>query len=533
MQLTQMLKLIQQESRKYENYKPVEIKDLNDFIEKKTPKWKSKKLTKFKLESGPEIISYVFRAARNQIVAIVNVQMIKYPANSTWINQLLIYPLMDPEFMEENPMWLANFVNFGELNHLIEDHCQNQNIDISSIGFAMMILPQRHFCRASIESIINPNWKIHLNLADHVILNSNSDLRKFGSSYHIIWKNKDFDGDLQMSPVLKTKMGCSLDLLEKYEKNLNPFMNLEMRESFQKLLDMRNFYQNLPKLQTKLKRYKLLRKIIWLKFFLFNQSRYASSLYKVCFKQNFNIFEKMGLRIRAFKTSSMRGRKIVQDYQYSILMCLFDCINSEGSSFSELFDDNGGVKQEVFLLNVLESFLGDYYGLLELNIAPKGEAPEWIFVGLSFVKHRAYDPKILSSTLLFPKRFRGYGLGQILAMLAMLLCETAEIGEKFEVFGTSRNIMTNRLVEKIGFFRYGFLPQMTYGISGHDSKLGYVMGMNRTFRLSSSVLDQLYVENFNEKLKKQICKSYKLNKKLIEYFKMDLIATKRIAPIVL
>ncbi|UYP48535.1 hypothetical protein NEF87_004820 [Candidatus Lokiarchaeum ossiferum] len=514
-----------------------ETKELESFIKLTIPKWYNTSLKSFHLSSDENCTSYVFRSKKwnnNQILAIFNVQWIKYPSDSPWINQILLYPLIDPEIFVKKSEIFTEIMNNGGINQLIEAHCRYENINFSSIGFTMLILPEKSFLKSFINSISNINWDTHLNLADYLGYDANSDKTLLNSTYHLINRNDQFNEDLSITKKMKTKMDGSITLFEQYLQNKNPFQLEKMGKSFQKLLDIKLYYEYLiPFFQKKLKHYKQSRKKIWAKYFIFSKFQFTPYLHRLCFAQNFNLFKKSGLRMRFFKTSSHQGQQVIEDYQYSILMCLFECLVSEGSSFPELTDDNGNLRSEIFNISILKKFMGEYFGILEFNIASKGNSPEWIFIGLSFVKRKNQTPHILSSTLLFPSWFRGYGFGQFLALIGMFQCENVGIGKKFEVLGTSRNVMTNRLVDKIGFFRYGYLPNMSFDITGHKTDLSYSVGMNRTFKLTTKALTQLSTDDFNNKLKRKIKRAYKINQKTFKYFQDELIKKKKISPLIL
>jgi hypothetical protein len=421
------------------------------------------------------------------------------PTVDVWISWLRIYLVYDPTI--EGRM-LQDMFRLAILEEIIQDFCQKQSLILSKIGYVLGVTPKTSLTELIFTPLTHSPWNIHVNFADSMTKSH------INSSYHLLWKNPQFNEQSGILPDIIQQMEGATRLFNQVMLQENILTGTPFEKEFQNILNVREFkVRNQMKITRRLRLYKILRKLIWAKLLLFQKSKWYPTIFGRCYHQNSTLLKSMGFKITICPSNSSTWVELRSKFKSQLILTLIECLLTEGSSFSSLIDTKGHLNTTCFEDKFVNDLVGDFAGVLECQIQGKS-----LFMGLAFGKKNNSHPLTMRNALLFPSLFRGYGLGQILAMFGMNFLEKNHFYEKFEVLATSRNIKTSKLVEKTGFFQYGHSANMMYDISGFNvPSLSYAVGFNRTYRMSSSLLKNLLQQETNATLMKRWRTSLEIN----------------------
>jgi len=487
-------------------YKKMTLNEINspqiiNFIEICKEKWNSAIFDNFLdncNKSQYNIGFYIIEGNSKTIFSIANIKSLKESNDLPWISSIIINWLIDPMILYDTFFleYLNYLLNNDILINLVKKIYSDENIPFYSISNVSFIIPERKCSIKFIKFLHIDNWKNYINFAEEKQKYMISLNEVFLTNYHFYWYNSEFDEIKSISEIKKRKMVGALALSNSFNEYYN-YLSLDYeKEHLTKISLIKNFYKDNSKIIIRRNRsFNILRKIIWSYFLLNREEQLNSKKFIQCFRINMKLIKTIGYRFLVFSNHNQKSNEIIKKYKYFILSCLIECLNSEGSSYCSIMKEDGHINQHFFHDEYIKSYLGDYFCILELNISNKKDKKKWIFAGLAFSKKKTNKPHILISTLLFPKIFRGYGLGQFLGLFSMQIADFLGFGEKFEVYATSRNSASNRLINKIGFFYFGFIQKMLFDITGFDSKDSYAVGMNRSYYLGSKILKAVINQN--------------------------------------
>jgi len=187
---------------------------------------------------------------------------------------------------------------------------------------------------------------------------------------------------------------------------------------------------------------------------------------------------------------------------------IIQTITTEGSMFDSVIDEHGFFNTQLIDLQYLQNLFGPYVGLIEV----KSESNDWFIVGIATGHYRKsclVGTKKVFCGLLFLPEFRGYGFGELLALIGMTLLE---INDKMDIVyedATIRNEITAKLIKRVGFESYGLVSKQEYDITCRDC-----VGIYRTFRYSSKILQNQLLTEKDDRKKKILLQRIQLNESL-------------------
>ena len=384
---------------------------------------------------------------------------------------------------------IRRFFHGNLMTLIFEDNNHRNSIDRETIGYTLAVIPRVNASIGMFENFSEHNWSLHINFAD----SDENDMIE--SSFHLYWQNSHFS-EQTIPPNLLVQMDGAHNIVQLVNSNSIFCNDPQVLSDCQEVLRFAQFkIQHRKKIKNKLRLYNFLRKSLWAKVKLFEHTPLHPKIFGRCYKQNVKLQDRMGIKISIVKTTSPEWALFRSRFRIQIILTLIECLLTEGSSYTALIDQNGNFNPHCFEDAFLDSLVGNFVGIMEMQIQGRP-----IFAGIAYGTYHTHSPATLRTALLFPKIFRKHGLGQILAMYGMEYMETHYEIEKFEVFATSRNASTERLVTKTGFFEYGHIRSTVFDITGYNTDLSFSVGMNRTYRISKSLLQRHLSKNLNPTL---------------------------------
>ena len=392
------------------------------------------------------------------------------------------------------------------IRDLFEHFCNRSLIDQRIIGYILAVIPRDEALIPIFKSELLPSWDLHTNFADHM---ENNCIK---SSFHLFWLNPTFEEIHGLSAYMIAQMEGAICIANQTANLVNFSRNTTEEKYGEELIEYASFLAiHNTEIEKKLKKYNRRRKMIWAKSLPFMNTLFNSTIFGLCYRQNLRQLQRFGLKISIVSTDSPEWITLRNRFKMELLLTLIECLTTEGSSFLSLILPNGQFNPSCFSNDFIDQMVGDFAGVMSMEFQNRT-----LFAGLVFGKISNQSPQTLRTALLFPKIFRGNGLGGTLAMYGMNIMENNFAIEKYEVFSTVRNKITENLVSRAGFFEYGTIFQSSYDISGHQSNLSYSVGMNRTYLFSCSLLRKLLKQDYEPALKKHWKHALKLQQAILK-----------------